>query len=410
MALDIRPITPDEYVAFMRAEGAAFGQRPTDAELQQRLERGMFQREHSLAAFEGDQIVGTAGAYTMELTLPGGALLPVRGVSWVSVLPTHRRRGILTALMRRQLDDIAGSGEALAMLTASESGIYGRFGYGIATSTLRFELERPFAALARPWEIPGSVRFVEPEQAVDAFAPLYDRVRRRRPGMVNRWRGYWEWIVTTPYFAADGTPFFAVYETPDGRIEGAAHYQVKAEWVNGLPNGTLTVREAFAETIEAGAALWRHCLGVDLVRTIRGLNRPVDEPLRWLLADSRRLRVMGLTDDLYIRLLDVPAALAARRYAAAGSVVLDVADAFRPQASGRYRLTSGPDGIAECARTDAAPDIALSVTDLGAAYLGGVAFVTLAAAGRAEERTPGALARADALFAVIPAPYCGTPF
>ncbi len=410
MAIDIRPITADEFMEFMRAEGAAFGQRPADAELEQRREYGLLEPVNSLAAFEDGKIVGTAGALPFELTLPGGALLPVRGVSWVSVLPTHRRRGILTALMRRQLDDVAASGEPLTMLTASESGIYGRFGYGIATTAARYELERPFAALAVRANEAGRIRLVEIGEYLAYFTPLYDRLRRRKPGMIDRPRRYWEWVVAHQYPASDGAQFFALYEDADGKISGVAQYQVKNEWLNGLSNSVLTVRELLAETTDAHVGLWRYCLGVDLVRTIRTGNRHTDDPIRWMLAEPRRLRVAALVDDLYVRILDVPAALAARRYAVAGSLVLEVADGFRPRSGGRYRLTAESDGAAACVRSNDEADIALSITDLGAAYLGGVSFVTLAEAGRVEERIPGALARADALFAVSPAPYCGTPF
>jgi predicted acetyltransferase len=409
MSFEIRPIIPDEFNEYMIAEGAAFGSRPTDAELEQR--RAAFELERSLAAVEDGRIVGTAGAYAMELTLPGGVQRAVPGVSWVSVLPTHRRRGILTALMRRQLEDIAGEGHPLAMLTASESAIYGRFGYGIASSFMTLEIDRLYGHFAQPRELAGRVRLLQQEQGIEALAAVYERLRRSQPGAVRRDPWYWQWLLSGQPASLEGLGprFYLAYETPDGAIEGAAHYRIKSEWIDGLPNGTLVLRELYAATPEAYAALWRHCLNVDLVRTVRAVNRPVDDPIRWMLADPRRLRVTAQSDDLWLRVLDVPAALAARRFTARDGLTLEVHDAFRPEVSGRYTLDCGPEG-AECRRSDRTPDLALATTDLGAAFLGGVSFTTLARAGSVRELTADALRRADALFTAERAPYCGTPF
>lgn len=409
MSYKIRPLAPDDFTTFMRAEGAAFGARPTDAEIEER--RGYFEFDYGLAAFDEARLVGTAAAYSFELTLPGGAILAAPGVSWVAVLPTHRRRGILTALMRRQLDELRERGASLAMLTASESTIYGRFGYGLATSTVSFELDALYGRLAREWEFSGRVRLLEHEQALETLPAFYDRLRRLRPGMLSRGRGAWTWLLGNPLGSADGygPRFYLAYESASGQIEGTAHYRIKPEWTNGLPGGALTARDILAATPEAYAALWRYFLGVDLIRTVRAIGCPVDDPLRWLLADSRRLRITALTDDLWLRLLDIPAALAARTYGTRDRLVVEITDPFCPESAGRYALEGGPEG-AECARTTAAPDLALAVADLGATYLGGVQLSTLAQAGRVEELRPGALRRADALFASEVVPYSGTPF
>jgi predicted acetyltransferase len=188
-------------------------------------------------------------------------------------------------------------------------------------------------------------------------------------------------------------------------------YRVKQEWTNAVPQHTVMLMGSQFVALDrvARAALWRYCLNLDLTQTVRAVGFPVDEPLRWMLADSRRLRVTSLRDDLWVRLLDIPAALSARRYLASGRVVFAVADAFLPENVGCYELVGGSEG-AECRRTTGEADLALDVADLGAAYLGGVRFSTLAQAGRVEERTSGALARADTLFASDPAPYCATPF
>jgi predicted acetyltransferase len=409
MPFEIRPITPDELQEFMLTEGSAFGHRPSEQDIVAR--RPTFEFDRSLAAFDGDRIVGTAGALSLELTLPGTGAIPAAGVSWVGVLPTHRRRGILTSLMRRQLADVRERGEPLAILTASESVIYGRFGYGLATSMMRLSIDKPFTAFARPWAIAGQVRQVDHAAALELLPPLYDRIRRTQPGMVSRSAAFWQLLLADPDKPLNGADarYYVVYQTPEGQVDGAAHYRARHDWGTGLSQHTLIVREALAATTEARAALWSYLFGIDLIATVELWGRPLDEPLRWMLADPRRLRVTNYTDDLWLRLLDIPAALAARRYTTAGRIVFAVADAFCPENSGRYLLEGGPDG-ASCRRTDDEPDLALGVATLGAAYLGGVRFATLARAGRVEERTAGALARADALFATDPLPYSGTPF
>lgn len=413
MPFEIRPVSSDELIAYAHAGEAAFGYRPTEQDIARN--RSVFEADRSLAAFDGGQIVATAGAYSFDLTLPGGTSLPVPGVTWVGVLPSHRRRGILRAMMDRQLGDVRARGEALAILNASESTIYGHFGYGIASSALTWELDTRHAAFLRPPESTGRVRLIEHERALhEVFPALYDRVRRAQPGALSRTPAYWGALLDAPDTPVDGAGprFYIAYESGesgDGQVDGIAQYRLKRQWEMGLPASVLQVRDLFAATPAAYTALWRFLLDHDLVQTVRALGRPVDEPLRWLLTDSRRLRMLAVNDDLWVRLLDIPAALGARRYATPGAVVFAVADALRPENAGRYALDGGPEG-AECRLTTAEADLALDVADLGAAYLGGVSFGTLARAARVEERTPGALARADALFASDPAPWCGTPF
>jgi predicted acetyltransferase len=412
MNYEIRPVTLDEFKTYGRAAGAAFSEQPSDDELDGW--KLTFEPERSLAAFDEGEIVGTAGAFTFELTLPGLTTTPVAGVTAVGVLPTHRRRGILTAMMRRQLDDVRERGEPVAVLMASESTIYGRFGYGIATSMATYEIERRHAAFARRWELAGQVRMIAHEDALRMLPPLYEQVRRRQPGALNRSQARWESMLRNPEkpMGAEGPRFYVAYTSAAGETEGVALYRVKAQWEGGLHTSVLVVRELITLTTEANVALWQFLFGVDLMHTVQAVSRPVDEPLRWILADSRRLRVTRLTDDLWVRLLDIPAALAARRYASTGRVVFEVSDAFRPEQAGRYVLEGGPEG-AECRATDAAADLTLDVVDLGAAYLGGVRFSTLARAGRVVAQTPDApdaLARADAMFASEPAPWCATPF
>ena len=409
MEIELRPIAPEELAAVMRLDDRAFGVRATPEEVEERRE--MFVFDGSLAAIADGEMVGTAMAFTFELTLPGGALLPVPAISWVAVAPSHRRKGILTTLMRRQLSDLRERSEALAILNASESAIYGRFGYGIASQSVSYTIEKPFARLAVPWDGAGRLRIVEHEQAMQIFPPLYDQIRRRQPGRIGRDAAYWRFWLADPDKPVQGAGprFYVTYTSPDGALQGAVNYRIKREWEEGVPNSQAQARDLLALTTQASAALWTYLFTLDLTASVRALAMPVDDPVRWMVTDPRRLRVSGLNDDLWLRLIDIPRALAARRYFAPGRLVIEVRDDFLPETSGRYLLDGGPDG-ADCHRTTEEPGLALSVADLGAAYLGGVRFSTLAQAGRVHELRPGAVHQADAIFQTETLPYCGSPF
>ncbi|MGH2517423.1 MAG: GNAT family N-acetyltransferase, partial [Ktedonobacterales bacterium] len=314
-------------------------------------------------------------------------------------------------MMRRQLDDTRRRGEPIAVLTASESSIYGRFGYGLATSTLDVEIDRVHTALRQRPDGQGHVRLIERERARELFPALWERHRRTQPGALSRPAMWWEQVLRSPQHGpqAQGARFFALFESAAGEPEGAVWYRIEHQRELGISKSLLIVDDLIAVTMEARAALWDYIFGVDLIATVRAERRPVDDPLRWMLADPRRLRVTRLSDDLWVRLLDIPAALSARRYSSEGRLVLEVSDPFLPENAGRYLIESGPDGSA-CRATEEATDLALDVADLGAAYLGCVSFVTLARAGRVRELRAGALRRADALFATAMAPYSGTSF
>ena len=409
MEFEVRPVTPEEFPVYARVNYAAFGGVPTDEDIAQW--RALLDVERTLAAFDAGRLVGTAGAFAFELTVPGGATVPVAAVTWVAVLPTDRRRGVLRAMMRRQLDDTRRRAEPIAVLTASESAIYGRFGYGLATSTLEVEIARAHTALRHPWRGPGRVRLIDRERALEVFPVVWERHRRAQHGAVTRPAAWWEQLFqqTQDGTHVSGPRFYVAYENDAGEPEGAAWYRVGHQWEHGLSNSTLVAGDVIAPGREARAALWGYLFGVDLISTVRVAHMPADMPLRWMLADPRRLRVTRLVDDLWVRLLDIPAALAARRYGTAARLVLEVADAFVPENAGRYALEGGPEQ-AECRKTAEAADLALDVADLGAAYLGGVSFTTLARAGRVRELRAGALGRADALFATATAPFSGTNF
>ncbi|HEV8648873.1 MAG TPA: GNAT family N-acetyltransferase [Actinomycetes bacterium] len=442
MDIEIRSIAADEMKAYVRVLSAAFGETFPDEQADDEMKT--FELDRSIAAFDAGRIVGTGGAYSMELTLPGPAsrasderasrasgelaprasgepalpassgpaTVPVGGLTAIAVLPTHRRRGILRAIMLRHFEDVESRGEPVSVLFASESLIYGRFGYGLATLQAWYNVDPRRAAFDRVPAPGGRTRLVEGEEAQRLLPEVYDRWRRVQPGELSRSPARWEVELRDPeWMRRPGTTgrLDVVYESEPGHADGYATYRVESSWANGFATGTARVGELFALTNEAAAGLYRYCLDLDLVGTVQFERRPVDEPLRWLLADPRRLRVTEMTDGLWVRLLDLPAALAARRYAVPGSVVFQVADRLRPANDGRFLLEGGPDG-AECRPTGREPDLVCDVADLGAAYLGGIRLGSLAQAGRVLEQVPGALARADAMLATDPAPWCTTTF
>ena len=414
MDVELRPVSREEAPAFFAVNFAAFGEAPTDEEIEHELAR--FEPERSLAAFDDDQLVATAGAFSLELTLPGGPVVPVAGVSYVGVLPTHRRRGVLTSLMRRQLDDVGARGEAIAILTASEGAIYGRFGYGVATTQLGVDVPRGSGGFVGALEDRGRVVFADADTAAKVLPDLHDRARRARPGDIGRRPVWWEWFFRDPKDRRHGASarFYAVHESPDGEPDGYAAYRVRDRWDGLQPGSELQVGEVVATSADAHAALWRYLLDVDLMAVVKAWKVPVDEPLRWLLADPRAMQVTRWTDDVWARVIDVGAALRARRYATEGRLVLEVHDTFCPQNEGRWVLDAGLSS-ASCKRgprsgRGSRVDLELGVAELGSLLLGGVRASTLARARRIEERTAGGLARADALFTTEPAPFCRTGF
>jgi predicted acetyltransferase len=405
MDLSLRPVTEAELSAFLETEHTAFGERMTPEHVEAYCD--LIEPDRTLAAFDSDQIVGTAAAYTFELTVPGPVQLPAAGVTAVGVLPTHRRKGVLTRLMARQLDDVHERGEPLAVLTASESGIYGRFGYGPAAFLAMVEIDRVHTRLAHPPTIPGRLLMVDPETAGKLLPACHDAHRRRRVGAVGRPAAWWKMVLRDPEFLRSGSDkrFITVHERAPGEADGYITYRVERRWDQAT---VLQVEELCAEDDEVRASLWQYAFGVDLVARIKAVC-PVDEPIAWRLADPRRLDTVRVSDGLWVRVLDVPAALTGRRYAGTGRLVLELHDAFRPRCAGTYELRVGEDGT-DCRPVNAEPDLVLGASELGAVYLGGVRFSTLARAGRVAERTPGALRRADRLFAVDVAPWCDTDF
>ena len=400
-------MTPEEQRAYSTQMRRAFGAPlPTDEELA--IARGITEFDRSLAFFDGPEMVATAGIFSYQMTVPGG-VLPCGGVTRVSVLTTHRRRGLLTAMMRRQLDDMHERDEPLAALYASEAPIYGRFGYGLGTYQAAVEIERRHAAFAKKVSGSGRLSMVDVPTAVRAFTRVWEQARANQPGMLTfdeRWMR--AQLADLELQREGASPHYRVLYQTGENPSGFAIYRIKMDWDASGPNGTLRLEMLVAATAEAYAALWRHLLDVDLMARVTAEMRPVDEALRFLLADSRQPKTR-IEDGVWLRLVDVPAALAGRRYAVDGRLALRVRDAFCPWNDGHHELIGGPSG-AECKRAGATPDLALDAADLAAVYLGGNRFRTLFEAGRIEELRPGAIARADAMFATDRAPWCPSHF
>jgi predicted acetyltransferase len=364
--------------------------------------------DRTLAVFDGRQVVGTAGIFSYEMTVPGGSL-PCGGVTRVGVAATHRRQGLLTAMMRRQLDDMHERGEPLAALYASEAPIYGRFGYGLATYMAVIEIQRSRGGFAKPLSASGRVVMVDVPAAVDAFTQVWARVHPTQPGMLGldaRWQRLQ--LADLEIYREGFSPQYRVVYEAEGNPAGFAIYRIKMEWDPAGPIGTLRLGSLIAATAEAYAALWRHVLDVDLIARVSAEMRPIDEPLRFLLADSRQ-PTTRVEDGLWLRLVDVGRALAGRRYAAEDRLVLRVRDEFCPWNDGHYELNGGPTNAA-CERCTDDPDVELSAADLAAVYLGGNRFRTLHEAGRIEELHRGAVSRADSMFATDRAPWCPSHF
>ena len=413
----IRPVDDSELPAFGRVTDQAFNSHWPPEEMV-RFDRMVAEPERTLVAFDGELMAGTALAYSFGMTVPGGDVMATAGISGVGVLPTHRRRGILSSLMRRQLADIAaGGGEPVAALFASEAAIYGRFGYGAAADQYSFTFHRGDGQL-RP--VPGAadaaptLRLADAKESLAEIRTVYEAVRPVRPGMLARSDGWWELHVADPEFMREGsTPLRCVIAADESGPRGYALYTAKPDWGrDGMPAQTLSVRDLYWTDPVACAALWSDLLSRDLVTEVRTRMRPADDPLQHLLTDPRRARTR-ISDGLWVRLVDLPEALRRREYAAAIDIVLEVSDPLLPANHGRWRLSAGgpaDGGKPACEPTTAAPDIALPVSVLGAAYLGGSRLSGWLAAGLITEHRPGAVAGLSTAMSWEPAPWCPTMF
>src|SRR5215217_3485407 len=402
MAVDVRACASHEELArALDAIGHYFGLQNTVEDAERFANWIEVDRMH--AAWEDGRIVGGAGAFTYELSIPGGETVPSAGVTVVGVQPTHRRRGVLRAMMRAQLDDVRARREPVAWLWASEAPIYTRFGYGLASVIGDIDLARDRTAYARPFAPRGTVRLLDLEEALELIPPIHEAAMRTRPGMFRRTRAWWETrrLADDPARRRPGTgPLNRALLEVDGRPAAYALYRIAMDFKYGSSTGSVNVVEALAADDAALAEMWRYLLDIDWTAWIKADYLPLDHPLFLLLAEPRRMR-FRVNDGVWVRLVDVGAALSARAYATDEPLVLDVRDAFVPENEGRWRLA---DGTAE--RTDDEPDLSLDVGDLGSVYLGGFTWTQLRAALRVEELRDGAVDRAERVFGTWPKPWC----
>jgi predicted acetyltransferase len=399
--IDVRTIAEAEVDTFQVLLDSAFGGDPEPEELA--AWRPLVERDRTHGAFDGDRMVGTAAVFTFEMTVPGGPA-PCAGVTAVSVVPTHRRQGVLTSMMRVQLDAIRERGtEAFASLWASEPSIYHRFGYGVASRRWNITVsDHDPALLGRAPE--GRVRLVDRDEARAACPAVYDGMRQDRTGMISRSEERWETRISDlpAYRSGASKRKFALYER-DGEVRGYAWFRTKGDWTDGRPQGQVRVNELVSLDPDAHGGLWRFLLGVDLMRSVNWDNAVPDDAVIGRLRDPRVVKV-NIVDGLWARVLDVPKAMTTRSYATSGSVTFDVTDDLG-YAAGRWTLDASPDG-ATCEPTTATADLSLSAEELGGVYLGDATLRSLHQAGRVDEHTPGAVERASLLLAWPRAPWC----
>jgi predicted acetyltransferase len=392
----IRNGVADDWEPISELLGFVFHEVPDEEA--RAVEGSVFEPDRALVAEVAGAVVGSAVAYTRELTVPG-AMVPAAFISQVGVAPTHRRQGLLTRLMQRQLEDVAALGrEPIAVLWASEGKIYPRFGYGLASQRLTFDVStREVRPPQSPLAPDARLRLVEPVEAIGDFAKVYEQLRAGRPGYGSRDDRWWRFVLADPEAHRGGaTPLRGVvHDTPHGPT-GYAVWRVRAGWDAKGPDGEVRVREVVAADPGTYAALWRFLLTIDLARSASFQFAPLDEPLVHMVDEPRRLGAK-MVDGHWVRVIDVPRALSARRYLTGVDVVLDVTDPQLPANTGRWRLTGGPDG-ATCRPAEDDADLSCTVLELGAAYLGGSSLNALAASGRVRELTPGALTMTSAAF------------
>jgi predicted acetyltransferase len=399
--IEIRSPAEDELRGAMSATMTVFADEQRDDDFERHSK--MLPRERFFTAYVDGRPVGTTASFPFRLTVPGGEL-GAGGVTWVGVLPSHRRRGVLTRLMRHQLDDFRERGEPLAILWASEAAIYGRFGYGIAAPDLQLDADRARFALRDDPGPSGSPRIVDAEEARVLCAQVHERVRRGIPGFLARTEAWWEnYRLADPEHWRNGaSPKYTAVIELDGEPAAYAIYRIKTDWEDGFSKSYVRVLEVVASSPTATREIWRYLFGIDLITRVRGPHDP-GSPLFLMVEDPRSLK-LRVFEGLWLRFVDIEAALAGRSFAGDDSVVLEVRDEFCPWNAGRWRVG------AEVERTDAEAELELDSADLASTYLGAFDFHHLAAAERVRELKPGALDRATALFRVSRPPYCPDEF
>ncbi|MGH2807080.1 MAG: GNAT family N-acetyltransferase [Actinomycetota bacterium] len=401
MDIKIRQIKKKELPDFVRVIEHAFGMPMRASDIPTFARKIDVSRMH--AAFDDEDIVGTAGVYPFTFHVPGGDI-SAAGVTMVGVLPSHRRKGILRNMMRVQLDDIHKRNEPIAVLWASEESIYQRFGYGLAAHHGRIDIESDRTGFLNDDGPVGRIRMVAADEALKILPSIYERVRANTVGMYERSPAWWEvHSLYDPEHIRHGAShyFFGIFEL-DGVPEGYIAYRIRASWEDdSTPSGKVEVSEAFGTSPVAIRELWRYAFGIDLVTRIQAAYLPSDFPLLLMMQEPRRLR-FSLSDTLWLRVVDVAAALEARSYETHATLTFDVSDEFCEWNTGRWKLDAKAGKVT---RTKDDADIACSINELGATYLGETTFTRLADAGRVRELRPGAIREADAMFRRDRAPW-----
>ncbi|MFF3487604.1 GNAT family N-acetyltransferase [Streptomyces sp. NPDC002701] len=408
--IDVRPIRDDEIPVWIRAAKTGFLRPPTVSEADLADRRTYVVPERTLGAFEGERCVGTYRSFPQEVTAVGGAAVQADAITSVTVTATHRRRGILTRMMARDLAAAKDRGDVVATLIAAEYPIYGRYGFGAATTVTEWTIDVPRAGLDPRWAGPddgGRTDIVDGDDVRKTGPELHGRFRRMQPGAIDRDERWWQLATggRVPDPGAWTEPFHAVYRTARGEVEGLLTYTVDEHWGDAKqPLQTASVKDLIAVSPAAERALWRYLCSIDWVTAVKSGGRAPDDLLPHLLPDPRAARIVTQADWLWVRILDVVAALETRTYGATGALVLEVADGAG-LAGGRYRLDASPEG-ASCTWTTEDADLTLPVGELGALWLGDQSAVRLTALGRVREERAGAAVVADALLRTSRRPWC----
>lgn len=398
MTVEVRFVEPDDLPRVRRVLTTAFGSGDVN-EAWDPVWENVFEKDRIFAAWEGDDMAGVGGSFSFSMSIPGGEV-PAAGLTIVGVLPTHTRKGILRKMMEAQLDDARAHAEPVSILWASQEIIYQRFGYGPATTMVNIEVQRGHGSFRNDPGKAGRIRLVDDDEALKTFPGIYDQVRAQRPGMLARSPNWWQFHrFFDPKEEREGASAFhrVVWEN-DGAAEGYALYRVKEGWDDntGISKGTVAVHEAMSLMPSAHRELWRYLFGIDLIAKVSGYFLPVDDPLQLMVNEPRHLH-LRVSDALWLRVVDLPAALATRSYRSDGRVTFSIADEMCPWNAGTWRLEASG-GAATVTRSTDEPELTMSAADLGATYLGAFSFAQLARAGRVAELAPGALRRVDDLF------------
>ena len=409
MTIEVRRIRDDELREFIETSSAGFLERPDVDKITEEV-RPLWDLDRTWAAFDDGRMSGTYRSWATELTVPGGQRLPAAAVSAVTVLPTHRRRGILRAMVEAEHEATRQRAEAFGLLYAAEYPIYGRFGYGpgLREATLTLDTRKTgFHADAS-----GRVELAKADaDTLAAIKAVFEEWRLRQPGEIRRRDYRWEFdlALRESVWGPPWKGFVALHRDPAGSVDGYARFHADDKWEQRQPGLTVTIDELHALNDAAYLSLWRFLAEMDWAAKIKAERRIPSERLPWLLTNARALDVSDVGDGMWVRIFDVARALEARTYERAGSIVIEVIDGEAPGGCIRVKLDAGPSG-ATCVTTGSSADLTLDISALGAAYLGGPSLRDAGLAFGVEEHRAAALADADALFRTLDESWCSTFF